>query len=132
MWASPAYWNGNVYFWGQGDLLKQYSLSNGLLSNSPVSTAPSSGSALGTTPAVSSNGATNGILWAIRGAPNNSDAILYAFDATNVSNEFYNTRQAANNRDFPGAFVKFTVPVITNGKVYVGAEGQLSVYGLLP
>jgi hypothetical protein len=133
MWATPAYWNGNVYFWGQGDLLKQYTLSKGLLSTAPVSMAPQSGSAEGTTPAVSSNGTTNGILWAIRGAPNTNGAILYAFDATNVSNEFYNTMQAANNRDVPGGvYVKFTVPVITNGKVYAGAEGQLSVYGLMP
>jgi IPT/TIG domain/Chitobiase/beta-hexosaminidase C-terminal domain len=133
MWATPSYWNGNVYFWGDGDQLKQYSLTNGLLSSNPVAIAPPSGIALGTTPAISSNGTANGILWAIRQAPNNNSAILFAFDATNVAHEFYDTTQAQSppNRDLPGDWVKFTVPVVTNGKVYVGTATELDVYGLL-
>jgi hypothetical protein len=132
MWSSPSYWNNNVYFWGSGNLLKAYSLTNGLLG----STASSSNTLLGGTPsfttAISSNGTTNGILWGILGNASTLRATLYAFDATNVSKEFYDSTQAANNRDALGGYVKNTVPVVVNGKVYVGAEGQLNVYGLLP
>ncbi len=131
MWAMPSYWNDNVYFWGWGDVLKQYSLSNGLLSNAPLSTADVSGISLGTIPSISSSGATNGILWATRQAPNNNTAILYAFDATNVSTEFYDSTQAANNRDLPGNYVKFSVPIVANGKVYIGADSEVDVFGLL-
>jgi len=129
MWASPAYWNGSVFFWGQGDVLKQYSLTNGLLSSSPVIAGMLGGGNFGYTPTVSSNGTTNGILWAI--VQNGNNAILYAFDPTNVANEFYDATQAANNRDIGGGYVKFTVPVVTDGKVYVGAANELDVYGLL-
>jgi hypothetical protein len=132
MWAMPAYWNGNVYFWGSGDVLKQYSLSNGQLSTTPTFMTRLSVPDFGVTPSISSNGTSNGILWAIRQAPNNNSAILLAFDATNVSNEFYDSTQAQNppNRDVPGDYVKFTVPVITNGKVYIGTATEVDVFGL--
>jgi hypothetical protein len=133
-WSSAAYWNNNVYFSGRADFLSQYSLSNGLLSTSAVTQAPTRFS-VGSTPAVSAHGSSNGIVWALE-KPNKikgviPPAILHAYNATNVSQELYNSTQAGT-RDVPGPAITFAIPTVMNGKVYVGSETELDVYGLLP
>ena len=56
----------------------------------------------------------------------------FAFDASDVSKELWNSRQDAS-RDDVGTFAKFNTPTIANGKVYVPTfSGYLAVYGLLP
>jgi hypothetical protein len=137
MWASPAYWNGNVYFWGQGDVLETYSLSNGQLSSSPTSSGILSMHNFGVTPIVSANGTTNGIVWGLASPDGGAnEAVLYAYNATNATNvmtELYDSNQAANGRDSfaNGTAVKFVSPMLANGKVYVGTQTEVAVFGLL-
>jgi hypothetical protein len=137
MWAMPAFWNNNVYFGGVGDNLKMFSLDpvTGLLSTTPVSNTLTFFNYPGTTPSISSNGTTNGIVWALQTdhfgqfpGTTNGPEILHAYDATDLSHELYNSMQ--NSGDTPGSAVKFAVPTVANGKVYVGAVKKLSVYGL--
>src|SRR6266446_1969128 len=132
MWSMPAYWNGNLYFWGSGDQLKAFSISNGILSANPTSASSENSGFPGSTPTVSANGATNGIVWNMRSDASDSQGreILYAHDAANVTATLYSSEQNVP-RDNPGNAVKFTVPTVINGKVYVGAAYQVSVFGLL-
>lgn len=128
--SMPAYWHNNVYFVGVGDKAKSYLLSNGLLSTLPTSQSTQGFGYPGATPAVSANGSANGILWVlttVAGLP----AQLHAYDATNISRELYNTGQNPN-RDQPAIAAKFAVPTVANGKVYVGTQSEIDVYGLLP
>jgi hypothetical protein len=128
IFMSPVYWNGSVYVAGIGDSMKAYSLAAGKLSTSPTSkTSAAFNWPGGATASVSSNGTTAGILWVM----DTSAGVLYAYDATNLATELYDTTQAANGRDTPGQPVKFAVPTVANGHVYVGTQTELDVYGLL-
>jgi hypothetical protein len=136
LFSTPAYWNNTVYFCGSNDVLKAYTLSNGLLGNTPSSSSTTSFGFPGATPSISANGNTNGIVWVIDsttqpGSPGlgPSPAVLHAYLATNVANELWNSSQAPNNRDTAGESVKFTVPTVANGKVYIGTQTELDVYG---
>jgi hypothetical protein len=132
-WGMPAFWNNFVYFGGSGDRVKAYSFNTGtgLLSTTPTSRTSIGIGTFGPTPSVSANGNTGGILWVIQADQYGSKgpAVLRAFDATNLAaTELYDSN--VNAGDGPGVAVKFTVPTIANGKVYVGTAAQLSVYGL--
>jgi hypothetical protein len=133
LWSTPAWWNNYVYFGGSSDYLRQYSFdpSTGLLSTSAVATGAFSGYP-GPTPSISADGNNNAIVWTIQtdNYGSNGQAILHAFDANDVATELYNSNQN-KSRDQPGISVKFTVPTVVNGKVYVPTAKQVSVYGLL-
>ncbi len=131
LWATAAWWNNNVYFGGSGDVLRQYTFdsSTGLLSNGAVFVSPTYFGFPGPTPSISANGTNNAIVWALQTDDYGSgSATLHAYDATNIGTELYNS---SGSRDDPGGAVKFTIPTIANGKVYVPAVQRLSVYGLL-
>jgi len=110
-------------------------MSGGILSSSPTaSQSPEALGPQGATPVISSNGTNNAILWLIDSsgalATPNAPAILRAYDPNNLSNEIYNSA-TVSSRDQAGLAVKFTVPTVANGKVYVGTQTELDVYGLL-
>jgi uncharacterized repeat protein (TIGR03806 family) len=135
-WSSPAYFNGTLYFIacqnqsGGSDVIKQFSISGATINTTPVAQGTTAYTFPGATPTVSANGTSNGIVWAIQSSAFNSSgpAVLHAYNATNVAQELYNSSQNLA-RDNPGGAVKFTPPVIVNGKVYVAAEYAVSVFG---
>src|ERR1700686_1998302 len=124
-WSSAAYWQGpsgtyiylsGVFSESSGDFLKMYTLTNGQLSATPVAQS-SNRLAVGSTPSVSANGSTDGILWAIARQeslsklPPLKPAVLWAYDATNVATVLYSSSQASK-RDQAGLESKFVVPTI--------------------
>lgn len=147
IFATPVFWQNNLYVAGAGPL-KQFVFNSttGKFNGAPYSQSSTSYRFPGATPSVSSNGATNGIIWALDNSlyctpqsPGCGATVLHAYDATNLTTELWNSSQAAANRDVAGHAVKFTVPTVANGKVYVGTRGndssvlgELEVYGLLP
>jgi hypothetical protein len=153
VWGTPAFWQDSLYTGGQGDFLKQFTFDS---SNEYFNTPAASQSAEvynypGTTPSVSSQWKSNGIVWAIDSSlygyasPNagvncytvpvpaacSGPAVLHAYNAANLSQEYWNSTQAAGGRDQAGNAVKFVPPTIANGKVYVGTRTEVDVYGLL-
>ena len=124
----PAYWNNTVYYGGVSDSILAYPITQEKLATSPSSKTAHQFPYPGTTPSVSSNGTSNGILWAI---DNSSPAVLYAYDATNLAHELYDSNQAAGGRDQFGPGNKYITPMIVNGKVYVGTTNGVAVFGLL-
>jgi Bacterial Ig-like domain (group 2) len=133
IYSTPAYWNGHVYLIPSNDVLKAFALVNGRLSPSPVSQGATVFGYPGATPSISADGLTNGIVWALQADRHyeSGPAVLHAYNATNVAHELYNSSAAPAARDQAGPAVKFTVPTVFNGKVYIGTQNRLDVYGLL-
>ena len=130
-WSGPAYFNNTVFFAGVDDVLKAYTITDAQLSAAPSSESPTSFAYPGSTPAVSANGAENGIVWAVEDAPD-APSVLHAYDAANLGRELYNSKAAPNGRDAFGTGNKFITPVISNGMVFVGTGNSVAVFGLLP
>jgi hypothetical protein len=128
VWSSPAWFNGTLYYGGQGNALKAFAFSNGRFGTSPSSQTSINFTYPGTTPSISANGTSNGIVWAYE---NSGAAVLHAYEASNLENELYNSNQAAGGRDQFGDGNKFMVPTVVNGKVYVGTTNGVGVFGLL-
>ena len=130
IFSTPAVLNSTFYLVASSDVLKAFQMSGNLLSNAPTSQAAIAYSFPGSTPTVSANGTSNGIVWTLQRV-SGANAVLRANLASNVATEIYNSNQAGS-RDLPGTSIKFAVPTVANGKVFVGTATKLTVYGLLP
>ncbi|MFI4909748.1 MAG: pyrrolo-quinoline quinone [Steroidobacterales bacterium] len=128
IWATPAYFNGTVYYGPVGGPLEAFTVAGAKLSSQPASATSTTFEYPGTAPAVSANGTSNGIVWAVE---NRNPAVLHAYDALDLTHELYNSNQAAGGRDNFGAGNKFITPVIADGMVFVGTESGVAVFGIL-
>jgi len=126
-WSMPAYFHNTVYYGGVSDHIKAFPFVNGKLTSSPSSQTSKTFTYPGATPSISSNFAQNGILWAIE---NTSPAVLHAYNALDLTQELYNSNQQGSRDQF-GPGNKFITPMIASGKVYVGTQTGVAVFGLL-
>ena len=140
---------GTYYTSAQYQALQAYSLSSTTEQLTLLTTASAPAGGFGfpePTPAVSASGTTNGIVWALDNSqyctsqsPGCGPAVLYAYNAATLA-ELWNSTMGTGNT--AGNAMKFVVPTIANGKVYVSTRGagtendtttgELDVYGLLP
>jgi hypothetical protein len=153
IFSTGAFWNSNIYIAGWVGPLTAYTLdpSSAQIHPNASSTSANSFGFPGSTPSVSATRSTNGIVWSLdngqyctQQSSGCGPAVLHAYDATNLGKEIWNSSQDPKNA--AGFAVKFTVPTIANGRVYVGTRGnnaggidtttstpgELDVYGLLP
>lgn len=125
----PVYFQNRMYFAASSDRLKGFQLSQGLFKTSPFATSSNTFGYLGAGLSLTAApGGGNAIVWALEGTSN--PGLLHAYNALTLA-ELYNSNMASGGVDSPGAAVKFSVPTISNGKVYVGTQNGVAVYGLL-
>lgn len=152
IFGTSAYFNGSVYLGidptgtGIPGGVRQFTLSGGTLAPGTITSPGIQENTPGITPFISANSTSEGVLWMIdpgqplQGFGGNAptSAVLRAYDATNLSSELYNS--SVNSGDTPGYGIKFTSPVVGNGKVYLSTghdlttvanpQGEIDVYGL--
>ena len=131
LWSTPAYWNGQVYLWAENNVPMMFKINNGLMDNAPDSQSTITSAYPGPSFSISSNGAQDGIAWAVRSDQFNTNGpgVLYAWDANDLTKTIYESDTNAA-RDAVGPANRFSIPVVTNGKVYVAAHGEVDAYGL--
>ena len=124
-YGAMASWNGHVYFAASGDRLREYRLVSGKLEAGKI--AETRFENPGATPSVSADGDKNAIVWAIATRTWNGPdrpAVLYAFDATDISRPIYTSAQN-------GPALRFVIPVVAGGRLYFGTRGAVEMYGLV-
>jgi fibronectin type 3 domain-containing protein len=126
--STPAYFNGSIYAVGAyGDQGKRFSIANAQITVPPTQTTTDNFLFPGSSPSVSANGTSNAIVWTLdRGSRE-----LRAYRAESFVTPIWRSSQAPNTRDdIPGGIVKFTVPTVADGRVFVATNTSLVAYGL--
>lgn len=148
LFVTGAYWNLRYFVAGVDGPLTAYLLNPAGPQFTPNGVTSSVFGFPGSTPSISALGTQSGIAWALDNQAYCTDqssscgpAVLHAYNATNLTQELWNSSMTAG--DAAGNAVKFSVPTVANGKVYVGTRGnnngvsgtvsgELDVYGLKP
>lgn len=127
-------WNNNMYFGGLHSPLEafHYDPVSQQIQSQYTSATPETFVFPGPTPSVSANGNSNAILWVIETDTfdNGGNAVLRAYNADNLATELYNSNMNQARYE-AGLAVKFAVPTVADGMVFVGTQNEVDVYGLL-
>ena len=126
--SSPVFFNNTVYVGPTNSPLKAFPVSKALLATSPSSQSSHIFGGNGTVASISANGKSQGIVWALDWGA----STLFAYDATDLTKELYDSNQAASNRDhFSAVGGHFITPMVANGRVYIGTKSSVAAFGLL-
>jgi hypothetical protein len=124
------YWNQLVYLSGGHNAIEAFSLKNGLLSATPV-LKTSQNYNFPSLFSLSANGQRNGILWGteqVFSGATDLASVLGAFNASNLQ-PLYGSPSSGTQTVAPGTSLNF--PMVVNGKVYLGTQVNVTVFGLL-
>jgi hypothetical protein len=130
--VAPAFFNNTLYMIDSNSRIGAYKIANALFNTTPVESPDTYDNKGGASVSISANGTSNAIAWAIYNSGGQSPStpcVLRAYNATNLTQKLYSSDQVPG-RDAAGDAVKFILPTIANGKVYVGAQYALTVYGV--
>ncbi|HKW32103.1 MAG TPA: hypothetical protein VJN92_03795 [Candidatus Acidoferrum sp.] len=126
--SSPVFFNNTVYICPENNTVKAFPLSSAKLATSPSSQSAHTFGSNGSVASISANGNAQGIVWALDWGA----GVLFAYDATDLTRELYDSNQAAANRDhFSPVGGHFITPMVANGRVYIGTRTSVAVFGLL-
>ena len=121
----PSYFNGRMYASpAYGGTLASWPLANASVSTGAEQNSSDQIAFPGCSPFITANGTANGVVWVV----DKGTGQLRAYDAANLATELWTSNQNAT-RDALGSAVKFSVPTVANGHVYVGTADHLVVYG---
>jgi hypothetical protein len=127
--SSPIFFNNTVYICPENNTLKAFPVSKALLATTPSSQSAHVFGSNGAVASISANGTAQGIVWALDWGA----GILFAYDASDLTKELYDSNQAATNRDhFSPVGGHFIAPMVANSRVYIGTKTTVAVFGLLP
>lgn len=133
IWGGPAFYNSPngpmVYYQINGDVLRGFQVNTGATPSLTNTVNGTTGAGYGgSTPIVSSNGATpgTGVLWLVR---RGTTVQLEAYDATSLGAPIY---AAGAGSWATGSGSAFVTPLEANGRVYVPAYKTVTVFGLTP
>ncbi len=139
LFTTPSVWGNHLYVGAINDTLKSYSITSAAISLQPTSQSAETYGYPGTNPVISAAGTAGAVAWTVdtnangtttTGSSAAGPAILRAYDATNLATRLWSSNARA--ADAAGVAVKFVVPTVANGKVYLGCQAELTVYGLQP
>lgn len=137
VWGGPAYFSGGqgafVYYCGNGTTLTAFAFHNGnftpaIVGGNPNQSTENFPGEGGTTPVVSSNSEVPGsaIVWAVARRHGSGVVSLRAYDATNLRTKLFEHEVGPWVNADGGAFIE---PTVIQGKVYVGCDTQIRVFG---
>jgi hypothetical protein len=120
--GTPVYWNNTVYFTGESNPVQAYTVSNGALVIPPAAQSIKVGG--GGHAIITANGNSNGVIWFISGKT------LWAMDAITLKT-LYTSDQNTSGRDTLPPLAHLATPIAADGRVFIGTQNSLVVYGLL-
>ncbi len=126
IFTAPSFFDGRLSLAADGDHLKTFPLHDARLADQPAVQSESNFGFPGATGTISCQAGRNAILWLLDRGSNT----LRAFDGPNFSQSLYSTAQGDGAADAPGVLLRFTVPSVVNGRVYIGTNNSLAAYGL--
>jgi hypothetical protein len=142
IFSTPAYYAGTVYVAASAGQVLALKLTNGVFPVTSQNTTVASFMSTdayrfpGPIPSISASQGGGAVVWVLENGAAVTQgqvagpAILRGYDASTLGAALFSSDTLA--ADTAGVAIRYTLPVVANGRVYVVGSGQLTVYGIAP